>query len=205
MKNIAKNDIGYSGKVKISALRDGVVLDTHEFKNAGTGTLFSFFAYCLMGEFDEASLYCPTKIRLLRINKGDSGYDDDFSADPASGLVYLRTKPERIITSGVDGETVKLSFMIPRTMIDRVDFNRIALYPHFAGDEEYYSYSAYCDLSGEDDLGAEIYTAWTLSSVLLIDWELTIANKISKVIPNEEELKQLAKKYLDENNTGGTN
>jgi hypothetical protein len=71
--------------------------------------------------------------------------------------------------------------MIPRSMIENIDFNRIALYPQYAESADHGLYSAYCNLVGTDDLGINVYTDWSLSSVLLIDWELTISNKIIKV------------------------
>jgi hypothetical protein len=187
MENIVKNNIGYSGKVKLTFLDGQHTIKTFEFKNSGTSTLFNFFAYCLMGSFDEAALYRPTKVRLLKVVKEalEDGYGNiESDTMAASGLIYLRSRPEQVV-SNLDGQTVKLSFMIPRTMIEEVDFNRIALYPQFAGESDIYEYSAFCDLSGEDDLDINIYTAWTVSSVLLIDWELTISNKIVRVKDNE--------------------
>lgn len=180
-KNRLTNSLEYSGKVKISAVRDGVVLASEELSNSGTATLFSFFSYCLMGAFEEAALFCPAKIRLLIANENSDLVGADADVEPASGLIYVSTRPERVINPEIDGGTVKFSFMIPRTMIDDVGFNRIALYPQYANDSNLYDYIAYCDISGEDDLDASIYTAWSLSSVLLIDWELTVSNKITKI------------------------
>ncbi len=180
MKNIAMNNVNYSGKVKLKLQDEGITLQSQEIDNSGTSNLFTFLAYCLMGEFEEASLYLPTKVRLLKANI-DAISGEELDVEPSSGYVFLRSPPERIYKPEIDGETVKLSFMIPRTMIESIGFNRIALYPQFATDTQYYEYSAYCDLSGVEDLGIGSYTAWTLSSVLLIDWELTISNKIMKV------------------------
>lgn len=188
MKNKITNNIEYSGKVKISAIRDGIVLSSNEFHNSGTSTLFSFFSYCLMGAFEEASLFCPSKVRLLIANETAEAAGADAEVTAASGLVYVHTRPERVIHPEIDGGTVKFSFMIPRTMIDSVGFNRIALYPQYARDSDLYDYVAYCDLSGEDDLAASMYTAWSLSSVLLIDWELTISNKITKIKAKDMEV-----------------
>lgn len=179
MTNKILNSVGYSGKVTLSIQEGNKILKTQEFNNSGTSHLFSFFAHCLMGNFDEASLYRPTKIRLLKVNI-DESTGAETSAEDASGLIYLRSRPERIYNPKTQGETVKLSFMVPRTMISAVGFNRIGLYPHFASIEDIYDYSAYCDLSGNEDLGVESYNAWTLSSVLLVDWELTVSNKIIK-------------------------
>lgn len=184
MRNRILNDLSYSGKVKLSVQQDGQIIKTKELHNSGTSQLFSFFAYCLSGDFEEASLYRPAKVRLLKVNINEvTGEEIELLA--ASGLVYLRSKPERVINKELDGETVKLSFMIPRSMIETTDFNRIALYPQYVGDADLDSYSAFCDLSGTDDLGINVYTDWSLSSVLLIDWELTISNKIVRIKDEE--------------------
>jgi hypothetical protein len=180
LKNTILNELSYSGKVTVSLQLDGKILKTKEIHNSGTSQLFSFFAYCLAGEFEEAALFRPTKVRLLHAVI-DELTGEEIELVPASGMVYLRSKPERILNKDIDGETVKLSFMIPRSMIENIDFNRIALYPQYAESADYGLYSAYCNLVGTDDLGINVYTDWSLSSVLLIDWELTISNKIIKV------------------------
>jgi hypothetical protein len=185
MDNIMVENFGYEGKLKLSLVDGENVIKVQEVNNSGTDMLFSFFSYCLMGELEIASLYRPTKIRLLRVIYDDAS-GEELGLEAASGYIYLKSKPERVFNSQIEAQAVKLSFMVPRSLIDSTGFNRIALYPHFAGNEgedDLPNYSAYCDISSITGgiAGVEGLSSWTISSVLLVDWEMTISNKITKI------------------------
>jgi len=178
-KNIASNSFDYTGVVNLSLYDGDYLIDSKKIHNSGTMFLFDFFAFCLMGNFDKASLYRPTKVKLLHVARNDEGVEIESSA--ASGFIYLRTTPELIYKEGNDGQTVKLSFIIPRTLISNTSFNRICLYAECITNEENLEYSAYCDLEDAEDLGIGSTATWSLSSVLAVDWELTVSNKIVRI------------------------
>jgi hypothetical protein len=186
IKNIASNSFDYTGIVKLSLYDGDYLVKSKEIHNSGTLFLFDFFAFCLMGSFDKARLYRPTKVKLLKVDIDEDGLETG-EVTPASGFIYLRSAPEIVHKEGNDGQTVKLSFIIPRTLISSTDFNRICLFADCISNDENTEYSAYCDLEGAEDLGINSITTWSLSSVLAIDWELTISNKIVR-------LKELAPK-----------
>jgi hypothetical protein len=181
VQNTAINKFNYSGEVKLSIYDDNELISSRKIKNSGTDFLFDFFAYSLMGEFDKAKLYRPTKILLQKIY-----YDTDGAVEecaPASGFIYLRTKPQIVYKDETESRTVKLSFVVPRTAISNTEFNRVCLFADCMTYDEQNSYSAFCNLDTSSDLmgGTTNISSWSLSTVLMIDWELTISNKITQV------------------------
>ncbi len=186
-QNTAINKFNYSGVVKLSVYEDNELISSRKIKNSGTDFLFDFFAYSLMGEFDKAKLYRPTKILLQKIYYDNDGIEEEST--PASGFVYLRSKPQLVYKDETESRTVKLSFVVPRTAISNTEFNRVCLFADCMTYDEQNNYSAFCDLDATEDLmgGTTNISSWSLSTVLMIDWELTISNKITRVTEQKGE------------------
>ena len=73
-KKITNNTlgVGYSGKVKISLIKDNKALITKEYKNTGNWPMFYFLNLCLSGEYNKAEAYRPKYLKLF--NAGESRY-----------------------------------------------------------------------------------------------------------------------------------
>lgn len=166
IKSIAQNNVGYTGIVKLSQYTKNKKFKIAEIHNEGGKPLFDFLADCLVGSFTEASINRPTKILLL--NK-EINADGSITYEAAEGVsfIYLLTKPEKVYseTEGI----VRYSFIIPQEYFagDKSRFNAIGLYGDLARYAE--DFAACCDV---DTSGWSI----SISSVLVLDWELHIAN-----------------------------
>jgi hypothetical protein len=168
IKSIAQNNIGYTGVVRLSQYTCNKKFTIAEIHNEGGKPLFDFLADCLVGNFTEASANMPTKISLL--------YKDDaenYEQAEGTSFIYLLNAPERVYNEkeGV----VRYSFIIPQEYFaggnpNSVRFNAIGLYCDSTDDINYYA--ARCDIPVDD---------WSISisSVLVLDWELHIANNFS--------------------------
>lgn len=181
VQNTAINKFNYTGEVKLSIYEDNELISSKKIQNSGTDFLFDFFAYSLMGEFDKAKLFRPTKVLLQKIYYDNDGIEEEST--PASGFIYLRSKPQLVYKDETESRTVKLSFVIPRTAITNTEFNRVCLFADCMTYDEQNNYSAFCNIEAAEDLlgGTTNISSWSLSTVLMIDWELTVSNKITRV------------------------
>lgn len=164
--------IGYEGKVTLTLKSNNHVLSTKTYKNSGTTQLFRFLGYCLIDEYEEAKKLLPNKILLL------NNFSEDKYA-PISDYVNPRTTWQtlaKLPTIISDNNTTKVvySFEIPRAAIED-DFNQVALYGALVDDyKEFSAYYYLKDIYGalEDQKVAE----WSATTVLLIEWELSLSN-----------------------------
>lgn len=166
LRGTAINNIAYTGVVRLSQYTNDKKFIIAEVHNEGGKPLFDFLAECLIGDFDIAKLDRPTKILLLNI-------DDKNNITPAenTSFIYLLTKPDMLYSE--DESIVNYSFMIPQEYFaagnanGATRFNAIGLYPNSATSAE--DYAAYCKIDTSD---------WSISisSVLVLDWELHISN-----------------------------
>jgi hypothetical protein len=174
MKNTAVNSLEYAGVVTLSQYINKTKVFTQRIHNAGGNSLFNFITTCLLGDFDEAASYLPTKIRLLKTTKDTEG---NSSIAGVSDFIYILTKPEKVISisdniTGPTG-TVRYSFSIPREFLEDATFNSIGLYSDYA--QEVSDYAAFCEIDTST-------TGMLSSTVLVIDWELTFSNSEKKEI-----------------------
>lgn len=174
MKSNTISALAYSGIVTLSQNIGGKKVCLQKIHNAGSNKLFSFLADCIAGDFELAKLDRPTKIMLLNVQKNVGTESEGDIINRASSFIYLLSKPERVYSasSGVASETVRLSFVIPRALLEGATFNRIGLYSDSATELDYESPAAYCEISTTESV-----SSMSSSSVLLIDWDLTISNK----------------------------
>ena len=166
IKSIAQNNIGYTGVVRLSQYTGNKKFTIAEIHNEGGKPLFNFLADCLIGNFAEASVNRPTKILLLTKNEDN----DEFEAAAGTSFIYLLTAPEKVY-SEKEG-IIRYSFIVPQEYFaagssNTVRFDAIGLYCDSA--ESANDFAARCDV----DL-----SKWSISisSVLVLDWELHIAN-----------------------------
>ena len=176
MKGTAINTLNYTGTVHLSLLVDAKTkVPFATIHNAGTSALFTFFTDCLVGDFVKAGAGRPKKIMLLQVTK-DPNTGEVTDTQSQSHFIVALTNPEKVFSSTSQGESVRYSFVIPRTLIEneQVKFNRIGLYAD--GAKSPTDFSAYCDISMEEDN----IPMWGSSSALALDWELNISNKSNK-------------------------
>lgn len=181
-QTVFANGIGYEGKVTLTLKSNNKVLKSKTYKNNGTVQLFKFLGYCLMGacEDAEAKRLLPTRLLLLE-NFSNSGSGDVTTADPQN--VAARTdwqsfaQTPTIVTTNAQVK-VTYNFEVPKAAITNT-FNQIALYG--AGmdiSENLVDFSAYHYLTNPyGALENQNPKDWSATTVLLIDWELTISNK----------------------------
>lgn len=168
IKSVAQNNIGYTGVVRLSQYTSNKKFTIAEIHNEGGKPLFNFLADCLISDFATAGANRPTKIALLYVN--DETDPATIEAAEGTSFIYLLKAPEKVYseTEGV----VRYSFIIPQEYFaagrpDSVRFNAIGLYCDSTDDVN--DYAARCDVdTGTWDI--------SISSVLVLDWELHIAN-----------------------------
>lgn len=169
------NGIGYEGKVTLTLKSNNHVLESRTYKNNGTAQLFKFLGYCLIDSFNEAKNLMPNKIRLL-YNSSSVGADPR-NVDVRSDEQPLASSPTIISDSATQSVKVVYSFEVAKNAITGV-FNQVALYGAGMGRADYKDFSAYhylTDSTGQPEtIDASL---WSATTVLLIEWELTLSNK----------------------------
>lgn len=166
LKGITKSNIEYTGIVTLSQYTKGKKFTIAKIHNVGGKSLFNFLVDCLMGDFDIARIDRPTKIALLNVDE-----EKNITAAENTSFIHLLTKPEKVYSK--DEGIVKYSFVIPQEYFTAGNasgaarFNAIGLYANSATEVE--DYAAYCTVDTSD---------WeiSISSVLVLDWELHISN-----------------------------
>ena len=175
---VFENGLGYEGKVTLTLKSNDRVLQSKTYKNNGTIHLFRFLGYCLTGAYAEAAKLLPTKILLLYNSSGSPVSATPTQVDPCTRFQPRVQTPT--IISDSDNAQVKViyNFEVSRASIT-APFNQIALY----GDGMSYpadivEFSAYHFLETTDGKFDLIATDnWSTTTVLLVEWELTISNK----------------------------
>ena len=181
-----KSDLGYEGKVTLTLKSKGRVLKTKVYKNRGTANLFKFFGYCLIDSYEEAKKLLPSKIMLLHnIGESPNGQYTPDTVSSSSPFKSYEQTPTIVSSPRSDSDNnnagwvkVTYSFEIPKTIIE-APFNQIALYGAGMEDEDFREFSAYyflTDSFGEFELLDPEKDEWSATTVLLVEWELTLAN-----------------------------
>lgn len=172
--------IGYEGKVTLTLKNNGRTLKSQTYKNNGTVELFNFLGNCLINKFTEAEKLLPNQILLLYNSKSPT-HAYAKSVTPQSEFIGLAQTPSIVDDPETESVKVTYNFEVANQLIEG-EFNQIALYG--AGKTnpglEVAEFSAYYFLT--DDSGAFMTMSpkkdgWSATTVLLIDWELSISNK----------------------------
>lgn len=175
-----KNGLGYEGEVTLTLKSNKHILKSKTYKNNGTANLFKFLGLCLLNSFEEAKPLLPSKILLLH-NNGYSPLDamPTDAVRQSDWCGYAHT-PTIISDSSAAEVKVVYSFEVPRAAITG-PFNQIALYGGGIteqDDSQIDDFSAYYYLT--DDFGtfeSIDITTWSPSTVVLVEWELSLSNK----------------------------
>jgi hypothetical protein len=167
--------LGYEGKVTLTLKSDNRVLKSKTYKNNGTAHLFKFLGYCLVGSYQEVKHLVPARILLLDNNSASPETADAKNIVQRSAWTDYAQLPTIISESSPSQVRITYSFEVPRAAITG-SFNQVALYG--CGISDMRDFSAYYYLTdssgGFDSLNIE---EWSMTTVLLIEWELTISNK----------------------------
>ena len=170
MKNTAINTLKYTGIVTLSQYISGKKFNIAKLHNKGGNALFSFLASCLVGDFTLAYAARPTKVMLLeRINPDEEDSEAEYDQPEGSiGFMTLITKPEIISNVGIG--KVRYSFVIPKNIVDKLNFDNLylGLYADGAVETQPNNYAAICKLA--------IAKTIVANTSLLVDWELSISN-----------------------------
>lgn len=187
--------LGYEGKVTLTLKSNNRVLKSQTYKNQGTAYLFRFLGLCLAGEFNQAKNLLPNKILLLYNNNGvkaTNGTGSTQGAEPANAEVRSAWQsytqiPSVVSDSNTESVKVVYSFEVPRHTIAGI-FNQVALYSSgVASEKDFASFSAFYYLVDDDqNFDDQDPSVWSPSTVLLIEWELTISNKNTEAINTPE-------------------
>ena len=171
MKNIATNTLSYTGIVSLSQYVGNKKIKIAQIYNTGGSSLFEFLSNCLIGNFDQARINYPTKIKLLNREPQDD-QDDTYNYSSVSGFIFMRNTSVPDVNSGKC--QVRYSFMIPRDLLDNVtnlSTLGLGLYAHGASESEPEKFTAFCALNSLDISRSELTNA-----TLLVDWDLIISN-----------------------------
>jgi hypothetical protein len=163
IKSTAVNNLEYTGIVKLSQYTNGKKFMVAEKHNEGGKALFNFLTDCLVGDFDIAKIDRPSKIMLL--NKDGAG---NLAKATNTSFIYLLSKPEKVYSTEKKG-IVRYSFIIPQDYFVGTDFNAIGLYTGSTSELDLNDYAAFCELNLSG-------VSLSISSVLVLDWELHISN-----------------------------
>lgn len=179
-QTILTNGLGYEGKVTLTLKSNNLVLESKTYKNSGTTELFDFLANCLAGKFNVARL--PSKILLL-FNGSDNAIKATATSCIQRSAWVSRAQAPTVDSSPANQSTkVTYNFEVPKNAIAG-EFNQIALYG--ANSTEIDKFSAYYYLANSSgDFLTEDPAEWSPSTVLLIDWELTISNNNTVELTN---------------------
>jgi hypothetical protein len=176
--NIFENGLGYEGKVTLTLKSNNRVIKSQTYKNKGTAQLFKFLGYCLIGRYSEVENLLPTKIALL-YNAAATPEDAD-PGDVVAVSDFFGTT-QTLVSSTDNPAEVKVthSFEISRAQIHG-NFNQIALYGDgITKEDDSGNFSAYYYLtdSTRNKFDVQKISEWSSTTVLLIDWELSLSNK----------------------------
>lgn len=176
MKNVAINNLTYTGVVTLSQYVGNKKIQIAKANNTGGTSLFKFLANCLVGDFTYAKASCPTKIKLLNRYVVENG----FEYESFSGFIFKRGV--EVIEDNVGECRVRYSFMIPRDLLENITSITtlgLGLYANGVPESEPENFAAFCALG---DAGLELTRAELTNASLLVDWELVISNKPQRIV-----------------------
>ena len=171
--------LGYEGKVTLTLKSNDQIIKSQSYKNNGTVALFKFLGNCLTGRFIEAAKLLPNKILLL-YNYSSDGPDakNAKNVNYQSDVIGYAQAPSIVDDENTESVKVTYNFEVPYNAVEG-SFNQIALY----GDktileDDYTNFSAYYFLTKNNaEFEVQDISTWSPTTILLIEWELSISNK----------------------------
>lgn len=167
VKGKTANNIGYTGIVTISQYVKSKKIVLAQSHNEGGVALFNYLASCLAGDFSVAEVTRPSKIMLLNVDD-TSGKARQITRARNAEFIPILAKPEQVY-SAAEG-IVRYSFIIPQDALAGTNFNAVGLYTATATYADFEDYAALSIINLDR-------SNLSLSSVLVLDWELHISNK----------------------------
>jgi hypothetical protein len=171
--------LGYEGKVTLTLKSNGRTLKSKTYKNKGTAQLFKFLGYCLIDSFEDVKALIPNKILLLYNNAASKGNSPEFANAtdivPQTDWKYLAQIPT--VINEPNQVRVIYSFEVAKAEIFG-PFNQVALYGDGMAYTDYADFSAYHFLTdNRGNFDTQDINSWSATTVLLIEWELTLSNQ----------------------------
>jgi len=175
---MVKNEIGYSGQVKVTAMRGKKAIRTATFHNEGTINLFKFLCYCLAGEYNVAYNLRPQKIQLF-FNQAGTYTEDLNNLKERSGKIQLNTdavvkkyEPKSPGETDTNKYTVTLHFRIPYAFLTGDEVNHAILYNAYDEPCAHFSFT-------DEETGAliNILTGANQDYTLVIEWKMIVGNQ----------------------------
>ena len=169
------NAIEYSGQITVSALDGDRVISKQTYYNNGTNKLFSFLSNCLSGDFNTARASRPCRLLLLKTDNTenttnskptDTNYSDFWDVNYyAAPPVYYSKTP------AVVGGKITYNFRVPFLILENgVNIKKMALVPEASNNVDDISAYYILDDSIQVPTNGGNFT-------ILVDWELSFANK----------------------------
>ena len=178
--NIFEDGLGYEGKVTLTLKSNDRVLESRIYKNNGTAQLFKFLGYCLIGHYADVEHLLPTKIALLYNRSETLANAIPSNVEARSNFIGISQTPSIISTDSPAEVKVTYSFEVPRSSIAG-DFNQIALYgssnTNINSDIGNFSAYYYLTDSSRNVFEMQDISLWSTTTVLLVEWELSLSNK----------------------------
>ena len=143
------NKMIYKGKVSVTFTKGGKVIYKNKGKNAGTTSLFNFFAQCMAGNYNDRLR--PKFIKLMSFEDGESENITE-SYIPFSGL-------------SVDSTKTKFKFLIPFSSLKE---GKVVAELQLYNDNRNMLASYMIPKSEQYTLGS--------GESIVVDWELEISN-----------------------------
>lgn len=173
--------LGYSGIVTLKLAQDNEIIKQATIHNTGRIPLFSFFANCLAANWNAASAKFPSRIVIFSAETNETEFDSSkwsktTAITPDVGIMQANV-PEIISDPKTDSCAVKYHFRIPTSLIgssNAAEIGKIGLYSKNVTLADPLAYIF---------IDSETKTLVANASnnpnvVILLDWELTISNKV---------------------------
>ena len=177
-------NLNYSGEITLKIQKNGKIISTKKYHNAGTNELWKFISYCVAGKYQSAENLRPQYIRLFKNNNEPGGGLNTTDIYTASQIVLMNTSgaPQKWIEdSTIVGYKTILHFLIPFTFITEETVNEVRIYSKINRDSI-------------NDCSAYFQFTKTISDILewdpievsdnfgnynlIIDWEMRISNLV---------------------------
>lgn len=173
--------LGYSGIVTLKLAYDNKILKQTTIHNAGRISLFRFFASCLAANWNTASSTFPSRIVIFSAENNETEFDSSkwsktTAITPDTGIIQS-TVPEIIADGEHESCAVKYHFRIPTSLIGAGDASAIGKIGLYSKNVTLADPLAYIFIDSETKT-LIANAANNPNVVILLDWELTISNKV---------------------------
>lgn len=178
-------NIGYSGKVTVSILRNNKPISSKTYCNTGRAPLFKFLCSCLAGTYRDSTKPCKIKLFNYTGTSAPSAFNwetADFASYMEQISPYITFDAAPVVkginadndTTTIDKYQVTYHFRIPDAYLVKGQVNVIALYSNDANSQQ--EAVAYYKLAENNTWTPIDFTNATGNFSLVIDWTLVLKN-----------------------------